>query len=441
MAALDRLRQRPIAATEKGFGLLASGAGPVTAGSLAAERPPALDATFTLPILLVRDSALSRNTAAMAAWCARAGVSLAPHGKTTMAPQIFARQLAAGAWGLTAATIAQAQVYRAFGIDRILIANELTDPAGIRWLGRELAADPEFECYAYADSVAGVRMLDAGLAVAENGLAASDTVPRRLKILVELGFRSGRTGCRDRETALEVAAAVAASDRLALAGAAGYEGGLGNDQAPATLDAVAAYCGRLAALATELRDQYERHRAAASAGDWIVSAGGSLYFDIVARELAPTGRGHGLAVVLRSGCYITHDHGGYAENGPGADRGGPELTAALELWAPVLSVPEPGLALALAGRRDVGSDQGYPIPLRIRAASGDPATERAADGLAVTALNDQHAYLRLPPQVALSPGDLLCLGISHPCTTLDKWRVIPVADDDYQVIDVIHTFF
>jgi len=64
-----------------------------------------------------------------------------------------------------------------------------------------------------------------------------------------------------------------------------------------------------------------------------------------------------------------------------------------------------------------------------------------AGPLSVRRLDDQHAYLAVPDGGGLSPGDLVGFGISHPCTTLDKWRVIPVVDDDYQVIDAVHTFF
>jgi D-serine deaminase-like pyridoxal phosphate-dependent protein len=56
-------------------------------------------------------------------------------------------------------------------------------------------------------------------------------------------------------------------------------------------------------------------------------------------------------------------------------------------------------------------------------------------------LSDQHAFMQLPADAVLDPGDLVGLGISHPCTTLDKWRVIPVVDDDDRVTDVVHTFF
>jgi D-serine dehydratase len=413
---IEALRHRAIAPTEKGFGTIAAGR-TVTAAGLAAQRPEALGAEFTMPLLVLRDSALRHNASAMADWCGAAGVLLAPHGKTTMAPQLFARQLAAGAWGITAATISQVQVYRSFGISRILIANELTDRAGIAWLAAELSADPGWECFAYVDSTAGARLLDAALT------AAGATRP--LPVLVELGFPGGRTGCRSVAGALAVAQAVRQAGRLTLAGAAGYEGGLGHDSRPETLAAVAGYCQRLRELGEAL------------AGP-IITAGGSAYFDVVARELTKPAPAGGQSVVLRSGCYLTHDHGEYAAIGPGARQLGPELVPAIELWAPVLSCPEPGLALACAGRRDVSFDQGLPVPLRIRRPDG--AIEPAGQ-LTVTRLDDQHAYLSVPAGITLNPGDLIGFGISHPCTTLDKWRVIPVIDDDYHVIDAVHTFF
>jgi D-serine deaminase-like pyridoxal phosphate-dependent protein len=420
---VNALRHQPIAPTEKGFGTIA-GQRPISAASLAAERPPAFGDEFTTPLLVLRETALAHNAVSMAQWCASAGVQLAPHGKTTMAPQLFERQLAAGAWAMTAATISQVQVYRSFGIDRILIANELTDRAGIAWLAAELTADPDWECFAYVDSLAGVRLLDDALAAAR--------VSRPLHVLVELGFPGGRTGCRGVAEALGVAAAASDAKALNLAGAAGYEGGIGNDGQPETLAAVADYCGRLRALGETV--------AATVATGPIVSAGGSAFFDVVARELTARGGGDGGSplVVLRSGCYLTHDHGEYAAIGPASRGLGPELLPAIELWAPVLSSPEPGLALACAGRRDVAFDQGLPIPLRLRRQDG--AIEPVS-GLTTTRLDDQHAYISLPPGVTLTPGDLICFGISHPCTTLDKWRVIPVVDDDYRVVDAVYTFF
>ena len=414
---LAALRERPAEPTDKGLGLLAPGPAPA---ELARTRPAVHAAGFSYPVLTLRESALAGNLAAMAAYCARAGVELAPHGKTAMSPELAARQLASGAWGITVASIGQLRAYRAFGFPRLMLANELVDEAGIAWLADELAADPGLGVYCYVDSTDGVSILDQVLTARPAG--------RRLPVLVEIGL--GRTGCRTDDQALAVAKAAAATGTLTVAGVAGYEGSLGGDPREQAPGPVTSFCRRLANLA----------RTMANAGsEFIVTAGGSIYFDVVARELT-AGRPAGMTVVLRSGGYLFHDHGIYQAATPAARgvTGAPVLRPALELWAQVLSRPEPGLALLGAGRRDAGFDAGLPVPLRARRRDGAAASLAGAE---VTGLNDQHAYLRLDPDTALAPGDLVCLGISHPCTTLDKWRLIPVLDEQDRVIDVVHTFF
>ncbi len=430
---LRALRDRPVEPTEKGFGLLAA-AGPVvtgagvTAAGLAAARPALHAAGFSYPLLTLRETAVAANIEEMAAYCGRAGVALAPHGKTAMSPELAARQLARGAWGITVATIGQLRTYRAFGFPRLLLANELVDEAGIAWLAAELAADPGFAACCYVDSPEGVAILDRVLTRRQAG--------RRLPVLVEIGNAGGRTGCRTDEQALAVAKAAAATGTLRVAGAAGYEGSIGAATEAERLRLIGSFCRRLRRLAETL-----------AAGPWsgpdeelIVTAGGSAYFNVVTRELTAGGTA-GLTVILRSGAYLTHDHGYYGTVSPAsrASAGAvaaPALRPALELWAQVLSRPEPGLALLGAGRRDAGFDKGLPVPLRaVRGGVPGPL------GGAVTELNDQHAYLRLDERTALAPGDLVGLGISHPCTTLDKWRVIPVVGDDGMVTDMVHAFF
>jgi D-serine deaminase-like pyridoxal phosphate-dependent protein len=427
-SSVGALRERPLPTAGKGLGLLTA-AGPVTTDGLAARRLSLFGPELAMPLLVLKQDALAHNIGAMARYCAEAGVLLAPHGKTTMAPQIVARQIEAGAWGVTAATISQVQVFREFGVQRVLLANELTEPAAVGWLAAELAADPGFDCYVYADSLDGVRLLQEGVQ------AGGADGARPLPVLVELGQPGGRTGCRTVEQALAVASAVTAAPGLGLAGVAGYEGSIGHDREPATLAAVTAFCRELRALAGRLPPP------AAGQGGYLITAGGSLYFEVVVAELtAPAGPGPAPAVVLRSGAYVTHDHGIYARLTPAAqpDGTGPVLVPALELWARVLSAPEPGLAILGAGRRDAPFDQGFPVPLRIRRADGQAGD---AAGMRVTALDDQHAYLQVPAACALHPGDLVCLGISHPCTAFDKWQLIPVVDEDYRVTDVVRTFF
>jgi D-serine deaminase-like pyridoxal phosphate-dependent protein len=431
--AIRALRDQPIKVTDKGFGRLAWSA-PVSAASLTQLRPPVFGADFVLPLMVLRESALASNIASMADYCAAAGVRLAPHGKTTMAPQLFARQIEAGAWGITAATVGQVQTFRSFGIPRIVIANEVTDRAAIAWLAAELASDPEFECYCFVDSLPGVALLDEALRAAGG---VTDAAPR-LGVLVELGQPGGRAGCRSVDEAVVVAKAAAAAPALRLAGAAGYEGSIGHDDSHATLTAIAEFCRDLRRLGK---------RIAAFPGvqeGYLLSAGGSAFFDVVVRELtAPDGDGQAPTVVLRSGAYVSYDHGFYERIAPGRrpDRPGPGLVPAFELWAAVLSRPEPGLAIVGAGRHHVAFDQDMPLPLRIRPAGAPRADAALAAGMHISSLDDQHAYLRLSADSALAPGDLVGMGISHPCTTFDKWHVIPVVDDDYHVIDAVHTFF
>ena len=454
---LRELRERPVEPVEKGFGPRAAAgldaggldAGGLAAAGVAAARPGLHQAGFTYPLLILRETALAGNLEAMAGYCARAGVALAPHGKTAMSPELAARQLALGAWGITVATIGQLRTYRAFGFPRLLLANELVDEAGIAWLAAELAADPGFEAYCYVDSPEGVAILDQVLTRRPTG--------RRLPVLVEIGQAGGRTGCRTDAQALAVARAAAATGTLRLAGVAGYEGSIPAGSPAETLEEVASFCRRMRALAGQLRtgqlggDELGAGRLADSGEEFIVTAGGSAFFDVVVRELTagdttpktsgtPSTGAHGITAMLRSGAYLAHDHGYYGTVSP-VSRGSadaPVLRPALELWAQVLSRPEADLALLGAGRRDAGFDQGLPVPLRAvrRGGKGADLSESR-----LTELNDQHAYLRLNPGTELAPGDLVCLGISHPCTTFDKWRVIPVVNDDDRVTDMVHAFF
>lgn len=382
------------------------------------------DGPFCWPVLVARRSALEHNIATMARYCRRHDVALAPHGKTSMAPSLFAAQLAAGAWGITVATAHQARVARRFGVPRILLANEVLDPTALRWLLTEQRRDPEFQALWYIDSLAGVEALDAALAV-------TGAPPSGVRVLVELGFPGGRTGCRTTDQALTVAQAAAALPGVTVAGVAGYEGGLPTR-------------GRAREYLCRLR---ETTRTLYTAGllppaeHVVVSAGGSTYFDVVVETLA--GRwlgGRRPLVLLRSGAYVTHDHGFYSTRTPfrrSPDEG--VLRPALELWTQVLSVPEPGLAIAAMCRRDAPFDEGLPIPLRIRRRDG--RQEPVGTALRTTALNDQHAYLAMSHPKVVSPGDLICFGISHPCTAFDKWRVIPVLDDADRVVDLLHTYF
>lgn len=394
-----------------------------TAGEFLATAPALAD--FPTPLLTLDRAALAHNTTVMGEWASRAGVRLAPHGKTTMAPQLWADQLAAGCWAITLATGWQVQLARAFGVRRIVLANSLLDPVALTWLAGELTRDPDFEFYCWVDDPAGVRLMDECLARAPE--------PVEVAVVVELGAPGGRTGVRSVAAAHRLADAVRRSCHLRLAGVGGYEAALAGDREPGSLTAVTRYLGDLARLHRELAE------AGAYPGPAIVTAGGSAFQDLVVEHLAGLAdeagtRGAPTTVVLRSGAYLVHDDGFYAGISPLAPARSPyPLRPAMHGWARVLSAPEPGLVLLDGGKRDFPYDLGLPVPQGIA-------------GARVSAFNDQHAFLRLPEGAAAPAlGSILRLGLSHPCTAFDKWRLIPVVDDARAaapvVVDLVHTFF
>lgn len=425
--AVARLLAEPIDWRYKAFPATPE---PVTVGTVGRMRWNLLAGDLPLPAMVLKQSALEHNIELVARYCHERGVLIAPHGKTTMAPQLFRRQLQAGAWGMTAATIGHVRIYRAFGVDRILLANQLVERTALRWLTEELRADGAFDFYCLVDSVDGVTAMSEGLAELR--------LERPVQVLVEVGFTGGRTGCRTDDEALAVAAAVAASPVLELAGVEGYEGLLGHSRSQRTLDAVDRFLDRLRRTAIALA-----RTGTVFLGDRvIVSAGGSGFFDRVVEKLTePWPLDQQVDVVLRCGSYVTHDSVLYERLSPfaAAAGGSDTLRPAIEVWGAVLSRPEPRLAIVGFGKRDVSYDLELPVPVLVHGRSGLRALSEGA--LRVTALNDQHAIVRLEVETDLAVGDLLGCGVSHPCTAFDKWRLIPVVDDEYTVVDAIATLF
>ncbi|MEJ3654433.1 amino acid deaminase [Actinomycetes bacterium KLBMP 9759] len=379
--------------------------------------------TFSTPLLVLSSPAMDANLDRMAAHCAEHGLALAPHGKTTMAPALWDRMLRAGAWGITIANAAQLRVAVAFGVRRIIHANALVDPVALAWLADVQRADTELQVLTWVDSTGTVAAMDAALAPAAPS--------RPVDVLVELGAPGGRTGARDVATAQAVAAAVDASPYLHLAGSAGYEGSLAHD----------ATDGSLAVVRRYLQDLAELHRSLAFDGGSVVTAGGSSFFDVVTDVLAPLAAPD-TDVVLRSGAYMIHDDGFYHRMSPFNREGDAPFRSAMHAWARVISQPEPGLALLDAGKRDVPYDEGLPVPQLIADRLGAPGTPLEGE---ITAVNDQHAYLRYDPATEVRVGQVVRLGLSHPCTAFDKWRWIPVIDEedvaDPVVTELVRTYF
>jgi D-serine deaminase-like pyridoxal phosphate-dependent protein len=407
----------------KGFPALPAG---LRVSEFVASRPSLFDAGFSWPVATLRASAIDHNVGVLATWCEDNGVLLAPHGKTTMMPALFSRQLAAGAWAMTAATPWHVRVYKANGVRRVFLANEVVDVDFIQWLAAERKADPEFEFFCYVDSVTGVELLGDVLAVGDS------TEPRPLGVLVEIGPMGGRTGCRTRDEVWAVAQAVQRHPSLMLVGVAGWEGPFGHGRDESTLTIIRTFVQE---LADTLRDLDTDTLLDPRAPYFILTCGGSEQVDVVTSVLRAAPQcSRPVRSVLRSGSYITFDQGLYAEKSSLA----PLLRPAIEIWCQVLSTPEPGLAVIGAGRRDVSFDAGLPIALWRRSVRGG---EVVPFDVAVSKVNDQHAFLDITASDTIEVGDLVGLGISHPCTTHDKWQMMPLLDDERHVIDCVRSFF
>lgn len=397
---------------------LAKGWSP-TAGDLRGSTIWQTDTEF--PLLTVTDAALAHNREAMSNYVEGLGARLAPHEKTMMSMEVARGQDIAGAWAMTVATPFQLRVMREAGFSRILLANQLVEPTTISWLHAQLAADETFSAYVFVDSEPGARLL------------SDESADRPIEVFIEVGHPGGRTGVRDDTDVRRLVETVNSLPGMRAVGLGAYEGTLGGDPSPRTLADVRQFACRLARLSHELRSEGLLNEES------LVTIGGSAFFDEAVAGLRDAGfPTHD--IVLRSGAYIAHDDGFYARMTPRRrnSEAAPEFVPALTVWAPVLSRPEPGLALLLCGRRDVGSDQGMPVVRTIRARDGSRV--RPFDA-AVTSLADQHLFLEVTADSEINVGDIVELGISHPCTTMDKWRVVPVIDDEYRITSTIRTWF
>lgn len=412
----------------KGIGDLSRPFQPGHAGSLNWNL---LKEDLSLPTAVLYEERLSHNLNWMRSFVTEYGLKLAPHGKTTMAPTLFARQLAAGAWGITLASAHQTRVAHHHGVRRILMANQLVGRQNMHIISR-LLEDPGFEFFCLIDSAELVDQLGRFFAARR----------QTLNVLLELGPDGGRTGVRNDTQQETVLAAVQRwQGSIALSGIEVYEGVL-QEEADIRL-----FLRRAVQCAKDLaRRGCFSHRSAQK--PVVLTGAGSAWYDVVAEEFADADIGLPLDIVLRPGCYLTHDVGIYRAaqeqiqtRNPVARKMRGGLLPALQLWAYVQSIPEPGKAIIALGKRDAAFDAGLPLPVRRLRPGQDTAPVATPAHWEITGMMDQHAYLRIAPGDDIRVGDMIAFDISHPCLTFDKWRHLPVLDTQFNVIDIVSTFF
>lgn len=381
---------------------------------------------LALPAAVLYQDKLRNNLDWMQRFMAAYGARLAPHGKTTMAPRLFAMQLEAGAWGITLATAQQVHVAYAHGVRRVLMANQLVGRANMDIISN-LIADPAFEFYCLVDSPAQIEQLGAYFSARQ----------QHLNVLLEVGVADGRTGVRE-PAQLEATLQAIANCRgsLVLSGLEVYEGVLKEERE------IRAFLTHAVTIAQELAQRGLFARA-----PFLLSGAGSAWYDVVAEIFSAAHLEDAAEIVLRPGCYLTHDIGAYREaqariacSSPVAREMGEGLVTALHVWAYVQSIPEAGRAIVGMGKRDAAFDSGLPVPaLHFR--PGDAAPKPPPAHWTLTRMMDQHAFLHIAPEDDLRIGDMIGFDIAHPCLTFDKWRVMALVNAHFDVVDLIQTYF
>ncbi len=412
-----------ISPLNKGLGLLY--------GSLEPEAITALGwnllkEDLSLPCAVLYQEKLQHNLEWMGQFITGYGMRLAPHGKTTMAPKLFHMQLEAGAWGITLATAQQTMVAWKHGVRRVLMANQLVGKQNMAMIAR-LLEDPDFEYFCLVDSAQGVEQL--GRFFVERGL--------RVNVLLEIGVAGGRTGVRDERQLESVLMALARwRHSVALCGVELYEGVLSDETE------IRAFLQRALDTARDLALERWFDRSPI-----LLSGAGSAWYDVVAEEFSAARFSDPMEIVLRPGCYLTHDVGAYKKaqarilaSNPIARKMSEGLVPALHVWAYLHSIPETKRVIVGLGKRDAAFDSGLPVPA-LYYRPGDDAPSAAPAHWMLTKMMDQHAYMEISADDKLCVGDMIGFDISHPCLTFDKWRVLPVINREYQVVDLVQTYF
>ncbi|MCS3408014.1 amino acid deaminase [Serratia sp. AKBS12] len=384
-----------------------------------------LNEDVCLPAAVIKKTALMNNIDWMQRYANARGVSLIPHGKTTMTPAIFQWQQRAGAWAIGVGSAWQANAAMASGIQRVLMANQLVGKANMQLISRLKSHYAAVDFICCIDGLANARALSAFFRQ-QNQV---------LDVLVELGVVGGRCGCRSTDSALALAAEIASLPGLRLRGLELYEGVLHGDNPQPQVEALLRDAATLACQMAAYVD-----------GEFILTGAGSVWYDVVCNTWLTAEKPAQCRIAIRPGCYITHDQGIYhqaqqrlIERDPIACELTGDLVSALELVAMVQSVPEDHRAVVNFGKRDCAFDAGLPQPVaHYRHGTALPLPAGAISSIGIM---DQHCMLSLTPGYDLQPGDILVFGTSHPCLTFDKWKTLLLVDDGYQVEQQLETLF
>lgn len=384
----------------------------------------------SFPVAVIKEQNVQNNAKWMQKFSQESMVELAPHGKTTMAPELFKLQIEQGCWGISLATVPQVINASQHGIKRIILANQLIGAFHFKLIA-DLLTSTDLELYCFVDSAENIHQL--GKYFSQRGVV--------LKILLEIGVEGGRCGWRNTDNVDDVIEAIGEYDCLALSGVSFYEGVIHGEQAQSKIENL---INNVYKLTTKLHQQ-----KLFTQDEVIITGAGSAWYDVVASQFKnmPLISGLICRYIIRPGCYLIHDTGIYqqAQNDIlqrsqfACDIEG-KLDSSLEIWAYVQSIPEPGLVIIGLGKRDVAFDAGLPTP-EMHYKPEWKVPQKVEKSWQVVEIMDQHCMMKVSSNSGLSVGDLIVFSTSHPCLTIDKWRKLGVINNEYTINKTITTYF
>ena len=318
------------------------------------------------PALLVNLDAVEGNIQRMADFCRAQGVNLRPHAKIHKATPILAwMQLRAGAIGITASKLSEAEVLASAGIRDILIANQVVGARKIRRL---------VNLAAYTDLMVAVDSFENVQEISRAAHEKGSTVG----VLVEVNIGNDRSGVGPLATTLSFVQSILAFPSIRFRGVMGYDGHL--------------------AFVEDLQERHARSQAAyrilvqtrdvlcqAGIAVEIVSGGGTGTYLSAAQTSGLT--------ELQIGTYLFNDT-------TYRDAGLREFDCALTMLSTVVSRPKRAgaqdLAILDVGRKAMSTTYGFP--------------EMKSPAGAIFSMPQEHSRLRLTePEDALrlKVGDLV----------------------------------
>lgn len=346
-------------------------------------------AALPSPTALVERGVVERNITGMAERAARLGVALRPHAKTHKSPAIAARQLAAGAVGLTVASLHEAETFAAAGVDDILLAHP---PVGAGKLDRLARLAGRVRLRVTVES------LDAVTALAE----AARRAGTRIGWLWEIDCGARRCGTLPGTPTADavVAAARATSD--------------------ASFDGLLAFGGHVYAArsAAELKAAALDERDAVRSTAELIEAAG---LEVRVRSIGTTPTVHALEEAegiteLRPGNYVFNDATQVALGVV------PVAGCALSVLGTVVARPAADRLILDCGSKALAAERMTPLTATFGLVAGRPE-------LRVERLYEEHAVVTTGAPVEDRPGDRLRLIPNHACAAVNLHEQLVVVDD------------